>query len=90
MAGRYSITTIPLKGKKSVKVYASPKVGEALREISKDMTLYDGVRLSEVLDAVYAQGKKDGAHQAFEGFDRSLAEIKKAIPHRRPGRPRKK
>jgi sulfate adenylyltransferase subunit 1 (EFTu-like GTPase family) len=90
MAGRYSITTIPLKGKKTVKVYASPKIGEALREISKDMTLYDGVRLYEVLEAVYVQGQKDGAHQAFEGLDRSLAEVKKVVPHRRPGRPRKK
>jgi len=90
MAGRYSITAVPLKGKKVAKVYASPKVGDALREISKDMTLYEGVRLSEVLDAVYVQGKKDGARETFEGFDRSLADVKKAIPHRTPGRPKKK
>lgn len=90
MAARYSITTVPLKGKKAVKVYASPKVGDALREVSKDMTLYEGVRLSEVLEAVYAQGKKDGARDAFEGLDRSLADVKKGIPHRTPGRPRKK
>jgi hypothetical protein len=90
MAGRYSITAVPLKGKKVAKVYASPKVGEALREVSEDMTLYKGVRLSEVLDAVYAQGKKDGARETFGGVDRSLADVKKAIPHRTPGRPKKK
>lgn len=89
MAGRYSITTVPLKGKKAVKVYASPKVGDALREISKDMTLYQGVRLSQVLEAVYTQGKKDGAREAFGLLDRSLAGVKKAIPHRTPGRPKK-
>ena len=90
MAGRYGITTVPLRGKKVAKVYASPKVGDALREISKDMTLYQGVRLSGVLDAVYVQGKKDGAREAFDGLDRSLADVRKAIPHRPPGRPKKK
>lgn len=90
MAGRYSITRVPLKGKNVAKVYASPKVAEALREVSEDMTLYKGVRLSEVLDAVYTQGKKDGARETFDGLDRSLADVKKAIPHRTPGRPRKK
>lgn len=90
MAGRYGITTVLLKGRKAVKIYASPKVGDALREISKDMTLYEGVRLSQVLDAVYAQGKKDGAREVFEGLDRSLADVKRVIPHRTPGRPKKK
>lgn len=90
MAGRYSITKVPLKGKKVAKVYASPKVGDALREISNDMTLYQGVRLSQVLDAVYAQGKRDGGREAFDGLEQSLASVKKAIPHRTPGRPRKK
>lgn len=90
MPGRYSITTVPLRGKKAVKVYASPKVGDALREVLKDMTLYQGVRLSQVLEAVYAQGKKDGARQVFDGLDRSLVDVKKAIPYRTPGRPRKR
>jgi len=90
MAGRYSITKVPLKGKKVAKVYASPKVGEALKEVLEDMTLYKGVRLSQVLDAIYAQGKKDGARDAFDELDRKVADVKKAIPHRTPGRPRKK
>jgi len=90
MAARYSITTVPLKGEKVAKVYASPKVGDALREISKDMTLYQGVRLSEVLEAVYVQGKKDGARDAFDGLERGLADVKKAIPHRAPGRPKRR
>lgn len=90
MAARYSITTVPLKGGSVAKIYASPRVGDALQEVSKDMTLYQGVRLSQVLDAVYTQGKKDGAREAFEEIDRRLADGKKAIPHRVPGRPRRK
>ena len=90
MAGKYSLTTIPLKGKKKVKVYASPKVGDALREVTKDIDLYHGVRLTEVLEAIYAQGKKDGARETFDTLDRGLADAKKAIPHRTPGRPKKK
>ena len=90
MPGKYSMTAIPLRGKNEVKVYASPKVGDALREVLKNMPLYQGVRLSEVLDAVYVQGKKDGAREAFERFDRSLADVKRAIPHRTPGRPKKR
>lgn len=89
MPGKYKITTVALKRKNSVKVYASPKVGDALREITKDITLYQGVRLVEVLEAVYGQGKKDGAREVFEELDRGLANVKKAIPHRTPGRPRK-
>jgi hypothetical protein len=29
------------------------------------MTLYHGVRLAQVLAAVYVQGKKDGAREVF-------------------------
>jgi hypothetical protein len=51
------------------------------------MTLYEGVRLASVLEAVYSQGKKDGAREAFDALDQGVAQVKKAIPHKRPGRP---
>lgn len=57
---------------------------DALKEIEKDMGLYKGVRLHQVLEAVYNQGRKDGALKVFEGVDT----MKRQIPHRPPGRPR--
>jgi ABC-type Fe3+-hydroxamate transport system substrate-binding protein len=39
---------------------------------------------------MYEQGKKDGARKAFEELDDRIAKLKEAIPHRTPGRPRKK
>jgi len=50
-------------------------VSKALDEVTEDMTLYHGVRLGQVIEAVYKQGQKDGA--------------KKAVPHRNPGQPKK-
>jgi len=85
---RYKITAVPLKNS-TVKIYASPKIAVALHELVKDMNLYQGVRFSEILDAVYEQGKKNGARFAFETVDTKIREAQKAIPHRLPGRPRK-
>lgn len=72
-----------------VKVYVSPRVAEALREVSEDLNLYKGVRLSQVLEAVYNQGKKDGARSAFTAVTEGMDEARRLIPHRPPGRPRK-
>ncbi len=43
-----------------VPVYAGQKVGKALEEVQEDLNLYQGVRLAEVIEAVYKQGLKDG------------------------------
>jgi hypothetical protein len=75
------------RAKTSANVYASAKVADALEAIVADMTLYEGVRLASVLEAVYSQGKKDGAREAFDALDQGVAQVKKAIPHKRPGRP---
>lgn len=56
-----------------------------MKEISEDMSLYHGVRLSQVLEAAYEKGKKDGAHQVFEKVDG----LKATISHRNPGQPKK-
>ena len=80
---------IPL-GSKEVAVYATPRVANALDEITEDMTLYHGVRLAQVMEAMYEQGKKDGAREAFSELDDKLKEVKQAIPHRNPGKPKKK
>lgn len=69
----------------SVAVYAGTKVAEALKEVTFDMDIYKGVRLSQVMDALYQQGKKDGARDVFDGVE----EMKKKIKHRNPGQPKK-
>jgi hypothetical protein len=53
-----------------VKVYAGVRIGRALDEVTEDMTVYQGVRLYEVLEAVYNQGVKDGAGQPNHGRPR--------------------
>lgn len=87
---RYKKINVPLNSAGNVAVYASPKVSDALSELIDDMSVYKGVRLSQVLEAVYEQGKKDGAADAFGRIEGAVEAAQKAIPHRRPGRPRKK
>ncbi len=70
-------------------VYTSARVADALTEITADATLYDGVRMVQVMEAVYLQGRKDGAREAFDRIDRSLTVVKDEVPHRRPGRPQR-
>ena len=85
----YRTIHVPIKGS-SVAVYTSPRVADALREITQDMSLYKGVRLMQVMEAVYLQGTKDGAATAFAELDRAVVAAHKAIPHKRPGRPRRR
>ncbi|MCF8153023.1 MAG: hypothetical protein K9J34_02655 [Rhodoferax sp.] len=73
----------------TVSVYATPRISKALKEIIEDMTFYQGVRLSQILEAIYNQGKKDGANDAFSEIDKKVKEVKKVIPHRNPGQPKK-
>jgi len=76
-------------GDKSIDVYASPRISKALEEVTRDMTLYHGVRFAQILEAVYHQGQKDGARNAFGELDKKIKEAQKAIPHRNPGQPKK-
>lgn len=79
---------IPL-GSQDVAVYATPKIGKALTEITEDMSLYHGVRLAQVLEAVYTQGQKDGARNAIGTLEEALTIAKEGVPHRNPGKPAK-
>ncbi|MDD5280938.1 hypothetical protein [Acidithiobacillus sp.] len=79
---------IPLSTQE-VAVYATPKVAKALNEITDDITLYKGVRLTQVIEAVYIQGQKDGARNAIGTLEQALAVAKEGVPHRNPGKPPK-
>jgi hypothetical protein len=83
-------TIVTMHSGVKVKVYAGAKIRNALDELTQDMTLYHGVRFGQVLEAVYEQGKKDGARRAFEEIEEKVTAAKAAIPHRTPGRPRTK
>lgn len=91
MAARRGYRTIRLelpRSKDIVAIHTSARVADALQEITRDATLYDGVRLAQVTEAVYVQGRKDGARETFERIDLSLNAVKTEIPHRPPGRPK--
>lgn len=79
---------IPL-GTQEVAVYATPKIAKALGEVTEDMTLYHGVRLAQVMEAIYLQGQKDGARNAIGTLEQALSEAKEGVPHRNPGKPPK-
>ena len=64
-------------------LYASPKILTALQEVKTDLDIYKGVRLAEVLKAVYEQGRKDGRREVVERFDAS----KEGLKYLPPGRP---
>jgi hypothetical protein len=71
----------------TVKVYAGELVGKALEEVTEDMDFYHGVKLTQVLEAVYEQGRKDGRRQVFDGV-RDLSTTGQ-LNYRNPGRPKK-
>ena len=89
MAAAKGFRTIKITFKGSpVSVYASKRIADALAHIEKDMAVFEGVKLHQVLEAVYNQGVKDGRAEVFSTLDKNFAEAKKVLPHRRPGRPR--
>lgn len=84
--GRRGFRTIrlPVEGG-TVAIYTSPRAADALEEIVDKATLYEGVRLTQIMEAVYRQGKKDGAAEVFTQLDT----VKRTIPHLRPGQRRR-
>ncbi|HMJ36174.1 MAG TPA: hypothetical protein VK501_19900 [Baekduia sp.] len=84
----YRTIRFPIKSGEAA-VYTSPRTADALEDMVTNASLYDGVKLIQVMEAVYAQGRKDGAREAFDQIDGQIESIKKSIPHRAPGRPRK-
>lgn len=87
---RHSLTKVKLPKSGEIRMYFSPRVASALQEVTEDMTLYMGVRLGTLLEAVYSQGLKDGARKAFAEVEKGFASAQKLIPHKNPGKPAKK
>lgn len=77
---------LPRKG--GVTVYAGVRVVDALQEVTAELNLYQGVKLGQVLEAVYDQGLRDGRRQLFDEFDK--LKQRPELSHRNPGRPAKR
>jgi hypothetical protein len=84
----YRTITLTIKKDQTVPVYASPRVADALQRIIAEAPLYEGVKIMQILEAAYTQGRKDGAREVFDQLETNLRETRRAIPHRNPGRPR--
>jgi hypothetical protein len=89
MARGYRTIKVSLSKGATVNVYTSPKLADALQNIAGDLDMYHGVKLFQILEAVYNQGMKDGRDEVFQGLKKEVAQLEKALPHKRPGRPRK-
>jgi hypothetical protein len=61
-------------------------VRDALVEVTTDMNLYKGVKLGQVMAAVYEQGLKDGRREVIEQFEAKIIDKTNYLP---PGRPKK-
>ena len=85
----YKTIKVPL-ATLNLSIYSSPRLADALKELTKEMTLYRGVRFTQILEAVYQQGKKDGAALAFKEISKGLTQAQHKVPHKRPGRPKKR
>ena len=85
----YRTVKVKLTGSE-LSLRGSDKLMGAVEHITSDMTLYQGVKFAQILEAVYNQGQKDGARAAFGEIEKGTKAAMKAIPHQNPGRPRKK
>lgn len=89
MTARYKKNLIPISGDR-IAVYASPELSSAFASVTKGMTLFKGVKLAQLLEAVYEQGKKDGARAAFNTVAGKISEARTLVPHDNPGTRKKK
>lgn len=79
--------TLVKKKRKQLKLFTSEQVPNAAHEVlDKLETLFYGVRLGMVLQSVYERGLTEGRGQVFQQFDA----LKGSLPHRLPGRPRRR
>jgi hypothetical protein len=71
---------------KTLTLYTGQRVHDAISELTRDMDLYSGVRLVQVMEAFYEQGMKDGRKEIIEQFDGKIRDKANYLP---PGRPKK-
>jgi len=72
----------------SISLFTNGTVAAAIKRFAEDATLFDAVKMHQVFEAMYIQGKRDGAREAFSEIDLGMAAAKKLVKHKNPGRPR--
>ncbi len=60
-------------------IYASQQVSDAVRDIAASVSLYEAARITQIVEAAYLQGVRDGVRQTFEVVHTEMAKSKKAI-----------
>ncbi len=91
MLKKRGYTTVKVQlAQSQLTLYGSDKLVSALKAMTADMTLYQGVKFQALLEAVYEQGKKDGRGEVYNQVEKDLKDAQKALPYKRPGRPKKK
>jgi hypothetical protein len=87
----YRTVRLPVTAEpEDVAIRMSARRADALEKIVGEMSLFAGIKLLDLMEAAYVQGRKDGARAVFDQIDRNVSAVKRAIPHRAPGRPRKR
>ena len=86
---KYKKFKVNLPGHETLTLYAGARILSAFEEVIEDMTLYKGVRLEQVMKAVYEQGLKDGRREVIEQMDAKFKATKNEINYLPPGRPKK-
>ena len=77
------------KRQTEVPIFTSAAIANAFERLFEDVTLYEGVKRTQLLEAIYEQGRKDGARITFEAIDSAVRSLRTTIPHQNPGRKRK-
>src|SRR5579884_4028820 len=80
----YAIT-LPKRGELH-KIPASSAVINAVKNILGELNMFEAAKMAQCIEAAYDVGRKDGAREVFEALD----DVRAAIPHQKPGRPKKK
>jgi acetoin utilization deacetylase AcuC-like enzyme len=79
----YQAVKLPITKGKVLKLHTSESIATAVKEVKehlKQTRPYEAIRFRQAFEAVYWQGKKDGAGQVFEAVD----SLKARIAHRPP------
>ena len=79
--------SVNIQGRGKVTVYTGAKVQAAFKDVyDKCSDLYHGVKLMQVIEAFYEQGKKDGRREMIEKMDA----LKSGVKYLPPGQPKKR
>lgn len=86
----YKTTTINLSETKRVKLYTSQRVLNAVSHLEATLQVFEWSRVLNLCEAFFEHGKKEGARAAFEALELGMQNAKAKIPHRRPGKPKRR